>query len=129
MVRFIFVVIVFLLFIWRIKKGFANGVMGEVVTIISGTVALICAALIFFAITSVMVKAMSTLTLCVIALFLLGIVFKICSLIFSPLLALSNISIIEGVNKILGAVVGILEAGVLSGILYYILDYMGVYVF
>lgn len=129
MVRFIFVVIVFLLFIWRIKKGFANGVMGEVVTIISGTVALICAALIFFAITSVMVKAMSTLTLCVIALLLLGIVFKICSLIFSPLLALSNISIIEGVNKILGAVVGILEAGVLSGILYYILDYMGVYVF
>lgn len=129
MVKFMFVLIVFLLFIWRIKKGFANGIMGEIVTIISGTISLICVSLIFFAITSVMVKAMSTLTLCIIALFLLGIVFKICSLIFSPLLALSNISIIEGFNKILGAAVGILEAGVLTGILYYALDYMGVYVF
>lgn len=129
MAKFVFVLIVFLLFVWRIKKGFANGIMGEIVTIISGIVALICVALIFFAITSVMVKAMSTLTLCVIALFLLGIVFKICSLIFSPLLALSNISIIEGFNKILGAVVGMLEAGVLAAILYFALDYMGIYIF
>lgn len=129
MAKFIFVLIVFLLFIWRIKKGFANGIMGEIVTIISGVIVLICVALIFFAITSVMVKAMSTLTLCVIALFLLGIVFKICSLIFSPLLALSNISIIEGFNKILGAVVGMLEAGALAAILYFALDYMGIYIF
>lgn len=129
MVKFIFILIVFLLFVWRIKKGFANGIMGEIVTIISGTVALICVALIFFAVTSVMVRAMSTLTLCIVALILLGIIFKICSLIFGPLLALSNLSIIEGFNKMLGAVMGALEACILAGVLYYALDYMGVYVF
>lgn len=129
MVKLIFVLIVFLLFIWRMKKGFANGIMGEVVTIISGAVALVCVALLFFAVTSVMVKAMSTLTLCIIALVLLGIVFKICSLIFRPLLALSNFSIIEGFNKILGAAMGALEACILAGVLYYVLEYMGIYVF
>ena len=74
-------------------------------------------------------RAMSTLTLCIIALILLGITFKICSLVFKPLLALSNISIIEGFNKVLGAVMGALEACVLAGLLYYALDYVGIYVF
>lgn len=103
--------------------------MGEIVTIVSGAVALVCVALIIFAVTSVMVKATSALTLSIIALVLLGIVFKICSLIFRPLLALSNISIIEGFNKVLGAVMGALEACLLTGVLYYGLDYMGVYLF
>lgn len=126
MVRFIFALVVLLLFIWRIKKGFANGIMGEIVTILSGAVALVCVALLFFAVTSAMVKAMSTLTVCIVALILLGIVFRICSLIFRPILALSNLSIIEGLNKLLGAVMGAAEACVLGGLLYYGLSYAGV---
>ena len=129
MVKFIFALIVFFVFVWRIKKGFSNGIMGEIVTILSGAVSLICVALIIFAVTSVMVKAMSALTLCIIALILLGTVFKICSLIFRPILALSNFSIIEGINKMLGAAMGALEACILAGALYYALDYMGIYVF
>lgn len=124
MYRVIFVLIIFLLFIWRIKRGFANGIMKEVVTILSGAVSLICVALIAFAVSSAMANAMSTLTLCVVGLILLGIVFKICSLIFKPLLALSNISLIGGVDKMLGAVMGALEACILSGVLYYISEFL-----
>ena len=94
MVRLIFTLIVFLLFVWRIKKGFHNGIMKEIVTLLSGVVSLICVALIFFAISSAMAKAMSTLTVCIVILVLLGIAFKLCSLIFTPILALSNISVI-----------------------------------
>lgn len=129
MVRFIFALVVLLLFIWRIKKGFANGIMGEIVTILSGAVALVCVALLFFAVTSAMAKAMSTLTVCIVALILLGIAFRICSLIFRPILALSNFSIIEGLNKLLGAVMGAVEACVLGGLLYYGLSYAGVSLF
>ena len=129
MVKFIFILIVFLLFIWRIKRGFHNGIMGEIVTILSGVVALVCVALILFAVTSAMARAVSALTVCIIALILLGTVFKICSLIFRPVLALSNISLFEGFNKMLGAVMGALEACVLTGLLYYALGYVGVYVF
>ncbi|MDE7186184.1 MAG: hypothetical protein K2O13_01560 [Lachnospiraceae bacterium] len=128
MFRYILLLIVFLLFVWRIKRGFANGIMGEIVTIISGIISLVCVALIFFAVTSAKVKAMSTLTVCIIGLILLGIVFRICSLIFAPLLALSNISFIEGLNKMLGAVLGALEACILTGLLYYILDYAGMHI-
>ena len=102
--------------------------MGEIVTIISGIISLVCVALIFFAVTSAKVKVMSTLTVCIIGLILLGIVFRICSLIFAPLLALSNISFIEGLNKMLGAVLGALEACILTGLLYYILDYAGMHI-
>lgn len=129
MVRLIFVFIVFLLFVWRIKKGFANGVLKEIVTIISGAVSLICVALIIFAVTSAMANAFSTLTVCVSGLILLGIAFKLCSLIFAPLLALSNISLIGGIDKLLGAVLGMLEACILSGGLYFFLGYMGVFIF
>ena len=129
MVRLIFALIVFLLFVWRIKKGFANGVLKEIVTILSGVVSLVCVALIIFAVTSAMTNAFSLLTVCVAGLILLGIAFKICSLIFAPLLALSNISLIGGIDKLLGAVLGMIEACILSGILYFFSGYVGVFIF
>lgn len=124
MAKFIFVLIIFLLFIWRIKKGFYNGIMKEIVTILSGAVALISAALVFFAISSYRANAKSMLTLCIIGLIVIGIIFKVCSLIFTPILALSNISVIEGFDKVLGAVLGAVEAIVLSFISYYVFDYI-----
>lgn len=129
MIRLIFVFIVFLLFVWRIKKGFANGVLKEIVIILSGVVSLISVALIIFAITSAIANAFSTLTICVAGLILLGIAFKICSLIFGPLLALSNISLIGGIDKLLGAVLGMVEACILSGALYFFSGYVGVFIF
>lgn len=128
MAKFIFVLVVFLLFVWRIKRGFSNGIMKEIVNILSAAVSLVCVALVLLAISSLAAKALSTLTVCVFSLILLGIVFKICSLIFRPILAISNISVIGGLNKILGAVMGAGEACILAYLLYRILDYMNIYV-
>lgn len=128
MTKFIFVLVIFLLFVWRIKKGFSNGIMKEIINILSAVVSLVCVVLVFFAISSVIAKAMSTLTVCVIGLILLGIAFKICSLIFRPILSLGNISVIGGLNKMMGAVMGAAEACVLAYLLYRMLDYMGIYV-
>lgn len=102
--------------------------MKEIVTILSGIVSLASVALIFFAISSYMAKAMSTLTVCVIGLILLGTVFRLCSLIFRPVLGLSNFSVIGGLDKVMGALMGAVEACVFSYLIYYVLDYMGVYV-
>ena len=124
MTKFIFVIIVFLLFIWRIKRGFHNGIMKEIVTILSGAVSLVSVALVIFAITSYREKVLSVFALCVICLVVLGTVFKLCSLILKPILALSNISVIGGVNRVMGAVMGAVEAAALSCLIYYILDYM-----
>lgn len=102
--------------------------MQEIVNILSAVVSLVCVALIFLAIRSLAVKAMSTLTVCVFGLILLGIIFKICSLIFKPILAISNISVIGGINKVLGSVMGAGEACALAYLLYRVLDYMNIYV-
>lgn len=128
MLTFIFAGAVVLLFIWRIHRGFANGIMQEAVNILSGVISLVCVVLVFFAVSSATVKAMSTLTVCVIGLILLGIIFKICNLIFKPLLALGNLSIIGGLNKLMGAVMGAAEACLLSYVLYRALDFAGIYV-
>ncbi len=128
MTKFIFVLVVFLLFVWRIKKGFSNGIMKEIVNILSAVVSLVCVALVLLAISSLVAKALSTLVVCVFGLILLGIVFKICGLIFRPILAISNVSVIGGLNKILGAVLGAGEACALAYLLYRLLDYMNIYV-
>lgn len=126
MAKFVFVFIIFLLFIWRIQRGFYNGILQETVTILSGAISLVSVVLAFFAISSYRERAFSMLTLCVIGLAVLGIVFKLCSLIFRPILALDNILVIGGLNKILGAAIGAVEAVILSCLLYYAFDYMGV---
>lgn len=126
MVKFIFALIIVLLFVWRIKKGFSNGMMQEIVTLVSGVVALICVLLVMLAASSVMARAMSALTLCVAGLVLLGIVFKLCSLIFKPILALSNLSVIGSFNRLLGAAMGVAEACVLSCVIYYVFDFIGI---
>lgn len=128
MTKIIFVMIIFLLFIWRIQRGFYNGIMRETVTLLSGAAALVSAALVFFAVSSYREKALSMFVLCVIGLSVLGIVFKICSLIFEPILALSNLSIIGGLDKILGGIMGAAEAVGLSCLIYFVLNRVGVYV-
>ena len=129
MEKLIFVLIIFLLFVWRIREGYLNGMMEEIVTILSGAISLVSMALVFFAITSYREKALSVLVLCVIGLIVLGVVFKICRLIFRPILALSNISVIGMFNRVMGAIMGAVEAVALSYLFYrvydYILDYMG----
>ena len=129
MEKIIFVIIIFLLFIWRIREGYLNGMMEEIVTILSGAISLVSVGLVFFAITSYREKAISVLVLCVIGLIVLGVVFKICSLIFRPILALSKISVIGMFNRVMGAVLGAVEAVALSYLFYhiynYILDYIG----
>lgn len=128
MTKFLFALVIFLLAVWRVKKGFRNGILQEVVTILSGIVSLVCVALVFLAVSSVLAQATSTLIVCVAALIALGIVYKICNLIFRPILALGNVSVIGGVNRVCGAVLGLAETFLLAYVLYRMLDFMGIYV-
>lgn len=129
MISFACAAVMLVLLIWRVRRGYACGMMQEIANILSGTIALICVFLIFFAINSVRGKSMHVLAACIVALILLGICFKICSLIFRPLLAVDKISIVSGINKILGAALGAAEACLLGFLLIKALDYFGIFVF
>ena len=98
--------------------------MKEIVTILSFVISLAGVALLFLAISSYRAKATSLFVLCVIGLAALGIVFKVCGLIFKPMLALGDAAVIGGVNRMFGAVMGAVEAVALSVLLYYIYGYI-----
>lgn len=129
MISFACAAVMLVLLIWRVRRGYACGMMQEIANILSGTVALLCVFLIFFAINSARGKSMHVLAACIVALILLGICFKICSLIFRPLLAVEKISVVSGINKILGAALGAVEACLLAFFLIKALDYFGIFVF
>ena len=128
MLTFAFAAVVLLLFIWRTRGGYACGLMQEIVNLVSGVISLACVALVFLAVTSAMNKSTHILTACIVALILLGILFKICRLIFAPLLAVGSISIVSGINKMLGAVMGAAEACLLAYFSYKVLAHFGIYV-
>lgn len=129
MISFASAAVMLVLLIWRVRRGYACGMMQEIANILSGAVALLCVFLIFFAINSARGKSMHVLAACIVALILLGICFKICSFIFRPLLAVEKISVVSGINKILGAALGIVEACLLTFFLIKALGYFGILVF
>lgn len=124
-----FLLIFLLIAIGRVKKGFQNGIIKEIVSIISTIVSCVCIALVFFMVSSIMARTFSTLAICVIALVGIGIGFKLCNLIFRPILGITNVSVIGGLNKLLGAVMGFCEAVIVAFFLYKVLDYFGIYIF
>lgn len=123
-----FAIAVCLLALWGVKRGFKNGILKEIVNILSGAISLVCVALVFYAVSSVMAGAMSTLTVCVIALIVLGILFKVCNLIFKPILALGDVAVVGGINKFLGAVLGLAEAGAIAYLVYRVCLYLDIYI-
>lgn len=100
----------------------------EIINILSIIISLVCITLIFLLVSSVVAHTFSTLTVCIIGLIGLGIVYKVCHLIFAPVKAIVNISLINGLDKILGATMGFGEAIICSYFLYRVMDYFGIYI-
>ena len=123
-----FLVAVFFLAIWRIKKGFKNGFIKEIINILSIIVSCACISLVFLVVSSVLAHTFSVLVVCVVGLITLGIVFKLCNLIFKPITAILNISLINGLDKMIGAILGLAEAMVFSYFIYWAINYFGIFV-
>lgn len=124
--KIILIAVVCLIALWRMKKGFRNGMVKEIVNILSIIVACVSITLIFFSISSVVAHTFSTLTVCVIGLIGIGIGTKLCSLIFKPVQGIINISIVHGLDKMLGACMGLAEAAIFFYFAYRIMDYFGI---
>ncbi|MDE7232627.1 MAG: hypothetical protein K2N37_06100, partial [Lachnospiraceae bacterium] len=66
MITFAFVAAMFLLFIWRVRGGYACGMMQEIVNVLSGAISLACVALVILAVSSAMNRSMHILTVCIV---------------------------------------------------------------
>ena len=122
---YIALVLIAVIFIWRIAAGFRRGMVQEIVSLIAMAVAGVCVVLIVGAVGRYLEKEISKTLVMVAVLFIVCAVYRMVHVLFTSLELISRLPIIKGVDKLLGAVVGAAEAGVIVGVLVYFLKNWG----
>lgn len=122
---YIALVIILLIFIWRIAAGFRRGMVQELIALIAVTVAGFCIVLILGAIGSYMNKEIAKAIEIAAVLFVVCLVYRLVHVLFTSLELISKLPVIKGLDKLLGAGLGVIEAGVIVGLLVYFLKNWG----
>ena len=118
-------IIIALIFIWRVAVGFRKGMVQEIISLIAMGVAGICVILILGAIGSYFDQEIGKVIQTVLILFAVCLVYRLVHVLFTSLDLVSKLPIVKGLDKLLGAVVGCAEAGLIVGLLVYFLKKWG----
>lgn len=122
---YIALIIIALIFIWRIAVGFRKGMMQEIVSLIAMAAAGVCIFLIMGAIGNYLDHEIGKMIQIVVVLLGVCFVYRLIHTLFVSLELISKLPIIKGVDKLLGAVVGFVEAALIVGLLVYLLKNWG----
>ncbi len=122
---YISLVIIAIIFIWRIAAGFRKGMVQELISLIAMAVAGVCVVLIMGAIGSYMDQEIGRVIQIVAVLLVVCLVYRLVHVLFTSLELISKLPIIKGVDKLLGIVVGFAEAVVIVGGVVYFLKSWG----
>lgn len=118
-------VVVALIFIWRIVIGFKRGMVQEMISLIAMAVAGFCMLLILGAVGSYFDKEIGQLIQFIAVLIVVCLAYRLINILFTSLQLISKLPVIKGLDKILGAVVGLAEASVIVGILVHFIKNWG----
>jgi len=110
-------IIIALIFVWRMITGFKKGMVQELISIVAMAVAGICVVLILGAIGSYMDKEIADVVKMVAVLLVVCLVYRLVNVIFTSLQLIAKLPIVKSLDKILGLVIGFAEAGVIVIIL------------
>lgn len=122
---YVALVIVALIFIWRIAAGFKKGMVQEIISLIAMGVAGFCIVLILGAVGSYLDKEIGQLIQFIVVLIVVCLAYRLVNILFTSLQLISKLPIIKGLDKLLGAVVGMAEAGLIVGVLVHFLKNWG----
>ena len=122
---YIALALIAVIFIWRIAAGFRRGMVREIISLIAMAVAGVCVVLITGAVGSYLEKEISKTITMGAVLFIVCVVYRLVHVLFTSLELISRLPVIKGVDKLLGAVTGAAEAGVIVGVLVYLLKSWG----
>lgn len=122
---YIALIIIGLIFIWRITTGFRKGMVQEIVSLIAMAVAGFCIFLIMGAIGNYLNHEIGKMVQIICVLFVVCLVYRLVHVLFTSLELISKLPIIKGVDKLLGALVGCVEAALIVAILVYLLKKWG----
>ena len=111
--------VIAIIFIWRMIAGFRKGMVQEVISLIAMAVAGVCVVLILGAIGSYLDREIGRVIQIVAVLFAVCLVYRLVHTLFTSLELISKLPIIKGLDKLLGIVVGFVEAVLIVGVLVY----------
>lgn len=118
-------VVIALIFIWRIIAGFRKGMVQELVSLIAMAVAGFCMMLILGAVGSYLEQEIGELIQFICVLLVVCIVYRLISILFTSLKLISKLPIVKWIDKLLGIAVGGAEAALLVGTAVYFLKSWG----
>ena len=110
---YIALAIIALIFIWRIKAGFKKGLVSELNTVLSVLGAVLLGYLIKLKMGSAMKEGLGVTISLVLLICVVLLAIKILKVIITALKLFTWLPIIKGINRLLGAVAGIIEAFVM----------------
>ena len=117
--------IIGLIFIWRMVVGFKKGMVQELLSLVAGVVASICMLLILGAVGSYFENDIGRVVKIMVVLLSVCIVYRLVNTLFVSLKLISKLPIVKSVDKLLGIVVGFVEASVLVATLIQLLKSWG----
>ncbi len=122
---YIALIIIAIIFIWRITAGFRKGMIQEIISLIAMVIAGVCVILILGAAGSYLNQEIGKTIQMVAVLAVVCLIYRLVHVLFTSLELISKLPIIKGVDKLLGAVVGLTEAILIVGFLVYFLKNWG----
>ena len=122
---YISLIIIALIVIWRAAAGFRKGMVQEIISLIAMAVAGFCVILILGAVGSYLNREIGKSVEMAVVLFVVCLVYRLIQVLFTSLELISRLPVIKWLDKLLGIVVGLAEAGLLVGLLVYFLKNWG----
>lgn len=122
---YISLIIIALIFMWRAAAGFRKGMVQEIISLIAMAVAGFCVILILGAVGSYLNREIGKSVEMAVVLFVVCLVYRLIQVLFTSLELISRLPVIKWLDKLLGIVVGLAEAGLLVGLLVYFLKNWG----
>lgn len=122
---YIALIIIAFIFIWRVATGFRKGMVQELVSLIAMAVAGVCIFLIMGAVGNYLNHEIGKMVQVIVVLFVVCLAYRLVHILFTSLELISKLPIIKGLDKLLGALIGCLEAVLIVAIFVYLLKNWG----
>ena len=118
-------IIIALIFIWRMVVGFKKGMVQELISLVAMAVAGVCVVLILGAIGSYLDKEIAQVVKMVAVLLAVCLVYRLVNVLFTSLQLIAKLPIVRWLDKVLGIAVGFAEAGLMVMVFIHVLKNLG----
>lgn len=123
---YIALAVIFFVFIWRAVVGFKKGMVQELLSLVAMAVSGVCVVLILGALGNYLNHEIGKMVQIITVLLVVCFVYRLISILFTSLKLVSKLPIVKSVDKLLGIVVGLVEAGLIVALLVQLLKSWGI---